>query len=75
MSALFWAHVEQFWCILWFVLAFVGQELGPYWAYLGQFWAMLGHFGSFWATLAPYCAHVRGQESKEGKRECEGVRM
>ena len=23
--------------ILWFVLAFVGQELGPYWAYLGPF--------------------------------------
>ena len=41
--------------ILWFVLAFVGQELGPYWAYLGPFWAMLGHvgtiLGSCWAIL------------------------
>ena len=37
--------------ILWFVLAFVGQELGPYWAYLGPFWTMLGHFGQRWHRI------------------------
>ena len=34
--------------ILWFVLAFVEQALGSYWACLGPFWAMLGHFGPRW---------------------------
>ena len=42
---------------------------------LGLSWAILGYVGIFWATLAPYWAHVRGQESKEGKRECEGTKM
>ena len=32
--------------ILWFVLAFVGQELGPYSAYLGPFW-IFGSTGIF----------------------------
>ena len=31
--------------ILWFVLAFVEQALGSYWAYLGPFWVMWGHLG------------------------------
>ena len=57
-----WHHIglmlSTFRGILWFVLAFVGPELGPYWAYLGPFWAMLGHLGhvgtilgSCWAIL------------------------
>ena len=54
-----WHHIglmfSHFRGILWFVLAFVGQELGLYWAYLGPFWVMLG---TFWAMLAPYWAHV-----------------
>ena len=29
------------------LLAFVGQELGPYWAHLGPFGLILGHFGPF----------------------------
>ena len=45
-----WHHIalmfSHFRGILWFVLAFVGQELGPHWPYLGPFWAMLGHFGA-----------------------------
>ena len=60
MSAPYWAHVEQFWCMLWFVLAFVGQELGPYWAYLGPFWDMLGHFGPRWHHTWFMLSHFRG---------------
>ena len=59
-----WHHIglmfSHFMGILWFVLAFVGQELGPYWAYLGPLWAMLGHFGPclepYWAHLGPFWA-------------------
>ena len=43
--------------ILWFVLAFVGQALGPYWAYLGKFWAMLGHFGPRWHHIGLMLSH------------------
>ena len=46
-----WAHVEPFLCNFWFVLAFVGQELGPYWADLGPFWAMLA---PYWAHAEPF---------------------
>ena len=58
MSAPYWAHVGQFWCILWFALAFVGQELGPYWAYLGPFWDMLGHFGPRWHHTSLMLSHL-----------------
>ena len=47
----YWAMLSHFSCILWFLLAFVGQELGPYWACLGPFWAMLGHFGPCWTRV------------------------
>ena len=47
----YWVMLSHFSCILWFLLAFVGQELGPYWAYLGPFWAMLGHFGQRWHRI------------------------
>ena len=50
--------------ILWFVLAFVEQALGSYWACLGPFWAMLGHFGLMlsppWAILGSVLAFVLG---------------
>ena len=29
------------------LLAFVGQELGPYWAHLGPFWAIFGSVSAF----------------------------
>ena len=51
-----WHHIglmlSTFRGIVWFVLAFVGQELGPYWAYLGPFWA---HVGPFWAIFGSVC--------------------
>ena len=50
MSAPYWAHVEPFWCILWFVLAFVGQE----------FLAMLGHFGPRWHHIWLMLSHFSG---------------
>ena len=46
--------------ILWFLLAFVGQELGPFWAYLGPFWAMLGHFGQRWHRIGLMLSHFNG---------------
>ena len=49
--------LSHFSCILWFLLAFVGQELGPYWAYLGPFWAMLGHFGQRWHHIGLMLGH------------------
>ena len=56
-----WHHIglmlSTFRGILWFVLAFVGQELGPYWAYLGPFWAMLGHFGPCWHHIGLMLGH------------------
>ena len=58
-----WHHIglmfSHFRGILWFVLAFVGQELGPYWAYLGPFWAMamLGHFGQRWHHIGLMLGH------------------
>ena len=58
-----WYHIglmfSHFRGILWFVLAFVGQELGPYWAYLGPFWAMamLGHFGQRWHHIGLMLGH------------------
>ena len=42
------------------MLAFVGQELGPYWAYLGPFWDMLGHFGPRWHHTWFMLSHFRG---------------
>ena len=55
-----WHHIglmfSHFRGILWFVLAFVGQELGPHWPYLGPFWAMLGHFGACWHHIGPFRA-------------------
>ena len=47
---IYWAHVEPFWCILWFVLAFVGQE----------FLAMLGHFGPRWHHIWLMLSHFSG---------------
>ena len=47
----YWAMLSHFSGILWFLLAFVGQELGPYWACFGPFWAMLGHFGPCWTRV------------------------
>ena len=47
----YWAMLSHFSGILWFLLAFVGQELGPHWACLGPFWAMLGHFGPCWTRV------------------------
>ena len=56
-----WHHIglmfSHFMGILWFVLAFVGQELGPYWAYLGPLWAMLGHFGPCWNHIGLILGH------------------
>ena len=56
-----WHHIglmfSHFRGILWFVLAFIGQELGPYWAYLGPFWAMLGHFGACWHHIGLMLGH------------------
>ena len=58
-----WHHIglmlSTFRGILWFVLAFVGQELGPYSAYLGPFWAMLGHFGPCWHHIGLMLGHFR----------------
>ena len=53
----YWVMLSHFSCILWFLLAFVGQELGPYWAYLGPFWAMLGHFGQRWHHIGLMLGH------------------
>ena len=47
---IYWAHVEPFWCIWWFVLAFVGQE----------FLAMLGHFGPRWHHIWLMLSHFSG---------------
>ena len=52
-----WLMLSHFSGILWFVLALVGQELGPYWAYLGPFWAMLGHFGPCWHHIGLILGH------------------
>ena len=56
-----WHHIglmlSTFRGILWFVLAFVGQELGPHWVYLGPFWAMLGHFGPCWHHIGLMLGH------------------
>ena len=60
MSAPYWAHVEPCWCILWFVLAFVGQELDHIGAYLGPFWAMLEHVGPRWHHIWLMLSHFSG---------------
>ena len=56
----YWAMLSHFSGILWFLLAFVGQELGPFWAYLGPFWVMLGHFGQRWHRIGLMLSHFSG---------------
>ena len=67
ISGLCWAIVGYVgtilgscWAILWFVLAFVGQELGPYSAYLGPFSVMLGHVGPYWHHIGLMLGRFRG---------------
>ena len=50
----FWAHVGPSKGHFVVVLAFVGQELGPYWACLAPVWAMLGHFWLLGIILGSY---------------------
>ena len=68
-----WLMLSHFSGILWFVLALVGQELGPYWAYLGPFWAMLGHFWQRWHRIALILSHVGPRWSKDARQTWQEV--
>ena len=58
-----WHHIglmlSHFRAILWFVLAFVGQEL----AYLGPFWATLANFGPRWHHIGLMLSAILGSVS------------